>query len=196
MELGPDGSVYITDEGNRRVRRVGPDGYIDTIAGTGSSVSSTTLGDNGPPLTAAFTQPRIVYRHKDGSLWIADYSDGRIRRLRPSLPGYSSGETVLASSDAAELYVFDSEGRHLRTVDAVTKVVLWKFNVDASHHLRAITNSDGNQTTIACDTSIGTESHTYQFAYQVSWQNGGGRHGKSRRLSFGCGFRENTAVPS
>jgi YD repeat-containing protein len=143
--------VYITDENNRRIRRVRPDGYIETVAGTGSSATSTTLGDNGPPLAAAFTQPRIVYRHKDGSLWIADYNDGRIRRLRPSLPGYSSGETVLASSDAAELYVFDSEGRHLRTLDAVTKVVLWKFTYDTSHHLTVITDSDGNQTTVTYD---------------------------------------------
>jgi RHS repeat-associated protein len=168
VELGPDGSVYITDEGNRRIRRVGPDGYIDTIAGNGSYSTSTTLGDNGPPLAAAFSQPRIVYRHKDSSLWVADYSDGRIRRLRPSLPGYSSGETVLASSDAAELYVFDSEGRHLRTLDAVTKVVLWKFTYDASHRLTTLTDSDGNQTTIGYDTNGGATSITGPYGAQTS----------------------------
>jgi RHS repeat-associated protein len=151
VELGPDGSVYITDEGNLRVRKVSADGYISTIAGTGEPSSASNVGDNGSPLTATFEQPRIVYRHVDGSLWIADYSAGRVRRLRPSLPGYSEGETVLASSDAGELYVFDSRGRHLRTLDAITNVTLLTFEYDASGRLVALVDGNGNETTITRD---------------------------------------------
>lgn len=36
IAVGPDGSVFIADRGNRRVRRVSPDGLIETVAGGGS----------------------------------------------------------------------------------------------------------------------------------------------------------------
>ncbi|WP_437835764.1 hypothetical protein [Sorangium sp. So ce1153] len=35
IAVGFDGSVYIADRGNHSVRRVAPDGIIDTVAGTG-----------------------------------------------------------------------------------------------------------------------------------------------------------------
>src|SRR5438093_6502178 len=34
---GPDGSLYICDTGNHRLRKVTPDGNITTVAGTGLS---------------------------------------------------------------------------------------------------------------------------------------------------------------
>src|SRR6185436_14995486 len=40
-----DGSLYIGDQGNSRIRRVGPDGIISTVAGNGSGGFS---GDGGP----------------------------------------------------------------------------------------------------------------------------------------------------
>ena len=35
VALGPDGSVYVADSSNDRIRRVGLDGVIGTMAGTG-----------------------------------------------------------------------------------------------------------------------------------------------------------------
>ena len=33
--IGPDGSIYLADSKNDRIRRVGPDGIITTVAGNG-----------------------------------------------------------------------------------------------------------------------------------------------------------------
>ena len=45
VAVGPDGSLYIVDMRNHRIRRVGPDGIITTVAGNGRTGFS---GDGGP----------------------------------------------------------------------------------------------------------------------------------------------------
>jgi hypothetical protein len=45
VEVDPLGNLYIADAGNRRVRKVAPNGIINTIAGNGSQ---TSAGDGGP----------------------------------------------------------------------------------------------------------------------------------------------------
>jgi YD repeat-containing protein len=78
IAMGPDGSLYIADTFNARVRRVGPDGIITTVAGTGIRVFS---GDGGPASAAGFEQPLKVAVGPDGSLYIIDAD--RIRRVGP-----------------------------------------------------------------------------------------------------------------
>ena len=50
----PDGGFLIADTGNNRIRRVGPDGGIDTVAGTGTDGFG---GDSGPAATAKLSRP-------------------------------------------------------------------------------------------------------------------------------------------
>jgi sugar lactone lactonase YvrE len=52
VALGPDGSLYVADNYNQRVRRVAPDGVITTVAGTGTEGD----GDRGAP-AAPITGP-------------------------------------------------------------------------------------------------------------------------------------------
>ncbi|MFY0575511.1 hypothetical protein ACN28S_15110 [Cystobacter fuscus] len=35
VAAGPDGSLYLADANNHRIRRVGPDGIVSTVAGNG-----------------------------------------------------------------------------------------------------------------------------------------------------------------
>lgn len=73
----PDGSFLIAD-GSNRVRRVGADGVITTVAGDGSP---TARGDGGPATAAGVPRPTGVAATPDGGLLIA--SVNRIRRVRP-----------------------------------------------------------------------------------------------------------------
>lgn len=74
------GSLYIADSGNRRIRRVSPDGIISTVAGTGDDGFAN---DGGPALNAPIAFPSAIAIHKNGSLYIADFLNHRIRRVSP-----------------------------------------------------------------------------------------------------------------
>jgi sugar lactone lactonase YvrE len=78
--FGPDGAVYIADSGNHRVRRVGPDGQIETWAGTGEA---GLAGDGGPAEEAALQWPADILFDDEGALYIADMKNGVVRRVSP-----------------------------------------------------------------------------------------------------------------
>jgi RHS repeat-associated protein len=81
--LGPDGSLYIVDRYNQRIRRVTPDGIITTVAGTGVAGFSGGVGDDGPAIDAQLYNPNSVALAPDGSLYIVDDVGRRIRRVGP-----------------------------------------------------------------------------------------------------------------
>jgi sugar lactone lactonase YvrE len=80
VALAADGSLYIADSGDRRIRRVGPDGIITTVAGNGQFGSS---GDGDLATEATLLLPTGVVLAADGSLFIADPWSGRIRWVSP-----------------------------------------------------------------------------------------------------------------
>src|SRR5262249_20621834 len=78
VAVGPDGGLFIADTFNHRVRRVGPDGVITTVAGNDTPGFS---GDGGPATAAQLSEPRGVAVGPDGSLFIADLGNRRVRRV-------------------------------------------------------------------------------------------------------------------
>jgi glucose/arabinose dehydrogenase len=80
VAVAPDGSVYIAEDGNRRVRRVGPDGYISTVAGNGMGGAT---GDGGPATAAEIGNPYGLAVGPDGSVYIADRTNHVVRRIGP-----------------------------------------------------------------------------------------------------------------
>ena len=75
---GPDGTLYIADSGNRRIRKVTPDGIITTVAGTGEEAFS---GDGGQATEAAVAFPSAIDIDAQGNLYVADFLNHRIRRI-------------------------------------------------------------------------------------------------------------------
>jgi sugar lactone lactonase YvrE len=74
------GNVYISDTDNARLRRVGTDGIIRTIAGTGGSDFG---GDGGPASAARINNAYGVAVGGDGSVYLADRGNHRVRKILP-----------------------------------------------------------------------------------------------------------------
>jgi sugar lactone lactonase YvrE len=78
LAVVPDGTLYIADTQNHRIRKVDPTGTISTVVGSGTRGFS---GDGGPATRASLDVPTSVAVAGDGSLYIADSSNRRIRRV-------------------------------------------------------------------------------------------------------------------
>jgi hypothetical protein len=76
----PGGGFVFTEPFANTVRRVGPDGTITTIAGTGNAGFS---GDGGPATRAEFSGVHGAGLLPDGGLVLADPGNQRIRRTWP-----------------------------------------------------------------------------------------------------------------
>jgi hypothetical protein len=81
LAVGPDGALYIADAGDNRVRRVGSDGIITTVAGTGAAGAG---GDGGPATSAQLNRPESITFDSHASLFIADAGNNRIREVTPA----------------------------------------------------------------------------------------------------------------
>jgi Big-like domain-containing protein/NHL repeat-containing protein len=77
--IDPGGDLFVADSGNYRIRKVAnSSGVISTIAGTGESGSS---GDGGSALSAQFGQLNGLAVDAQGNLYLADYTNNRVRQI-------------------------------------------------------------------------------------------------------------------
>ena len=75
------GNLYIADKNNHVIRKVGTDGVISTIVGTGTAGNT---GDGGPANAATISAPLSVKVDAAGNLFIADFGNSRIRKVTPA----------------------------------------------------------------------------------------------------------------
>ena len=81
IALNASGTVlYFSDETHNVVRKIGADGIITTVAGTGSPGYSN---DGQPGNTAQLNGPEGLAVDSDGNLYVADRLNNRIRKVRP-----------------------------------------------------------------------------------------------------------------
>ena len=79
MALGRDGTLYIADSYNHVVRRRDRQGNVSVFAGTEAGLA----GDKGPATKAQLNLPQAVAVAPDGSVYISDSANSRIRRVSP-----------------------------------------------------------------------------------------------------------------
>lgn len=72
------GNVFVADTANHRVRRIAPDGRIETVAGTGDAGYA---GDGGLAIAATLRSPMGVAVDGAGNLYISDTGNHAVRRV-------------------------------------------------------------------------------------------------------------------
>ncbi len=146
----PSGTVIFAENDDwgslqGRIRRVGGDGSIDTLAGGGAAYE-----ENGSPRSARLGAVRGLALGPDGVLHATTTSPNAVLDITSKVPGYIDGtETTIADPDG--IFVFDGQGRHQRTVDPITNAQLASFEYDAAGRLAAVRDVDGHVTTILRD---------------------------------------------
>ncbi len=88
VAIGPNGSIFIVDSFNQRIRRVDPSGIIDTIAGApdflasnGGNWSEDFSGDDGPAVEAKIGAVTDLGFGPDGSLYLVLGAFGQHNRI-------------------------------------------------------------------------------------------------------------------
>ena len=99
LAIGPDKNLYIADDTRNQVLERLPDGTFVPVAGSGTIGFS---GDGGPATRARLNAPSGITFGPDGTLYIADYGNGRIRAVS------SAGTiTTIAGTGAHAAWVAD-----------------------------------------------------------------------------------------
>jgi uncharacterized protein (TIGR03437 family) len=88
VDVDKAGNIYIVDTLNSRVRMVGADGIIWTIAGNGRYGKT---GDGGLATSAQLRFPSAILMNASGSLYLADTQNNKIRLLTPYTDPGSGG---------------------------------------------------------------------------------------------------------
>ena len=81
LAIGRDGTLYFSDRHNHRVRRITPNGLLQTVAGSGEGGDS---GDGGPATASRLNEPLGLCLGGDDLLFISDHYNNRIRAVRLS----------------------------------------------------------------------------------------------------------------
>ena len=79
LEVSPEGVVYVADTGNNRVRRIGPGGRLETVAGGPDAGDS---GDGGPAVGAGLNAPNGLRLYGRDVLLVSDRLNNKIKAVR------------------------------------------------------------------------------------------------------------------
>lgn len=97
ITVAPDGTLFVADTNNHRIRKVTADGTVSTFAG------STKGYFDAIGTAARFDEPRDLAFGPDGALYVADYNNHRVRKILAdgTVSTYFEADKVKASAPVA-----------------------------------------------------------------------------------------------
>ena len=139
IAVGSGGSLYIADQQNHRIRKVTPDGVIQTIAGVGLPGYT---GNGGPATSAKLFYPTGVSVDASGNVYVADMTNNRIRRIaedgtieaiggsgrfgdtgedEPGLNAKLKFPTAVLATSGGKVYFSDSQNHRVKVLTPVAE---------------------------------------------------------------------------
>ncbi|KAI5105208.1 teneurin-2 isoform X2 [Silurus meridionalis] len=155
IAVSHSGVLYIAESDDKkinRVRQVSANGEISLLAGATSECDCKNdvncncyAGDEGYATDASLNAPTSLAVAPDGTLYIADLNNIRIRAVHANRPGpNAAGQYEVASPREQELYVFSEEGLHLHTISLVSGLSLYNFSYTPEGELAAVVDNCNN----------------------------------------------------
>ena len=119
---------------------------------------ASALGLNGWSLSAHHAYDRlggVLYlgdgRRRNNVNSTIQTLNGSRQKHERDLGSEAADEIIIPAEDGSELYFFNNEGQHLRTIHALTGGFLYQLKYDAAGRLAEIEDGDGNITRIERD---------------------------------------------
>jgi len=147
IEVGADGSVYLAYSANygNVIRRINPDGILNTIAGNGEYGQRDYEFEGAPALAAGMSYPHDISITADNEILIVD--NYHIHKISPTVPGFSIDEYLVPSESGKEIYVFNQYGHHLKTHDINSGNLVYQFDYNEDKRLTSLHDAYDNVTT-------------------------------------------------
>uniref|UniRef100_H2YAD4 EGF-like domain-containing protein n=1 Tax=Ciona savignyi TaxID=51511 RepID=H2YAD4_CIOSA len=172
-----DGAIYVSETDRKfvhRVRRIDPStGRISTVAGVDSKCDCALQqclcfnGDGDFARSASLHDPAAVTATPDGSVYIADQLNLRIRKIHRSLPPLRDNQFNVSDPDTNQLYMFDQNGRHINTRNVITGSLLYSYSYTSKGGLSAVRDANGNHVRIEY-TTRGVSGSNFRFYKSIS----------------------------
>ncbi len=145
LAVGLGNNLFVASSFNGNVFKIDPAGNRSIVAGT---TEQGLEGNGQPALRVNLQKPKGIALAPNGNILIAEQDGNRIRNIQTLLPSFTGQDIVIPSEDGNELFQFNSDGKHLKTINALTNADKYVFGYDAAGRLITVTDGDGNITTI------------------------------------------------
>ncbi|XP_022536740.2 teneurin-1 isoform X2 [Astyanax mexicanus] len=181
IAVSHQGVLYIAQTDDRKLSRVlevNSNGEMSTVAGTASECDCKIdpdcdcfSGDGGYARDAKLKSPSALAVSPNGTLYIADLGNVRVRSLVARRPRLTSDLLYEVMSVAQqEVYLFSPNGSHLYTRCLVTGDYLYNFTYVGAGLISAVTASEGGAVQVRRD-SNGAPLWLVTPGGQVYWLN-------------------------
>jgi len=151
LDIDKEGNIYFVNR-YRKIYQIAQDGIIRLLAGSSES------GYNGSAILsigAKFDFISDIEIDADKNIHVVDHFNNRVRKVTEVFPSYSEqNEIIIPSSSGDQLFYFNPDGHHLKTVDTISGVDLFTFTYTDKGQLNSISDVNNRITVIERD-SIG-----------------------------------------
>ena len=142
LARGADGALYFCDCDNQRIRRIGADGVISTVAGNGTRGYS---GDGGPAVQASLNEPYEMRFDQEGNMFFVERLNHLVRRVDgktgiistvagcgeagfdgdggPAVKAHLNQPHSIALDQSGDIYICDIMNRRIRKVEMKTGLI-------------------------------------------------------------------------
>jgi|GEM_PF-1426525 len=129
VAVGPTGNILIADQINWRIREVGTNGIISTVAGNGTNAYA---GDGGSATGAALSYPSGVAEDNAGNLFIADSGNNVVREVAIQGPILTLNNLNSGNAGAYDVVVSGAYGSVTSSVVMLTVTIPFPFTASST----------------------------------------------------------------